>query len=144
MVPNSNKKLKTARFIESRLSGRGIFLTTQRRLIADILFSRDQHVTAEQLYSQIQSAGHKVSKATVYNTLALFSNHGLLRQINVDGSATFYDSNITHHHHFFNIDSGELLDLEENLLPEYLKDKLPLGTSLDTADLVIRIRNSHS
>ncbi len=143
MVSKSGEKQLTGRFLESKLSGHGVFLTAQRRVIAACLFSHDQHVTAEQLYDQICLAGNKVSKATVYNTLALFRRHGLLRQINVDGSATFYDSNTSHHHHFFNVDTGELVDIDGNLIPEQLKDSLPEGTSLDTIDLVIRIRNSN-
>jgi Fur family transcriptional regulator, iron response regulator len=146
MASTSSEKQQTGRDIESMLSGRGIFLTTQRRLIAEILFSCNQHVTAEQLHDQIRHAGHKVSKATVYNTLSLFSKQGLLRPINVEGSVTFYDSNTSHHHHLFNIDSGELVDMDENLLPDSqsLTGTLPVGTSLEAVDLVIRVRNNPS
>ncbi len=127
------------------LSGRGVFLTTQRRRIAEILFSCHQHVTAEQLHDQIRRSGYKVSKATVYNTLSLFSKQGLIRPINVEGAVTFYDSNTSHHHHLFNIDSGELVDVDEKLLPvsNTLNSALPAGTTLEAVDLVIRIKNRH-
>ncbi len=143
MATTGSEKQQTGQSIASKLSARRIFLTTQRRLIADQLFSRDQHITAEQLYDQIRHAGHKVSKATVYNTLALFSKEGLLRPINVEGSVTFYDSNTSRHHHLFNIDTGELVDMDSDLLPDAdsLRKALPEGASLEAVDLVIRIRN---
>ncbi len=143
MAANRSKTYQTRRFTESIITERGITLTAQRRVIAETLFSRDQHVTAEQLHDQIRLAGHKVSKATVYNTLSLFSRRGLVRPITVEGSATFYDSNTSHHHHFFNVDSGQLVDMEGDPLPQYLKDSLPAGTSLETVDLVVRIKNSN-
>ena len=116
-------------------------VTNQRRIIANSLFSRNQHVTAEQLYDQIKQSGHKVSKATIYNTLGLFTDKGLVRMIFIDAASSFYDSNISHHHHFYNVDSRELADVELDLAPDSLVSNLPPGTELETVDLVFRIRN---
>ncbi len=143
MTTNSSEKQQTRQAVEAMLSARGILPTSQRRQIAEVLFARDQHVTAEQLHDQVRHAGYRVSKATIYNTLSLFSQNGLLRPITVEGTATFYDSNTSHHHHLFNLDSGELVDLNEALLPdsETLKGSLPDGTRVAAVDLVIRIKN---
>jgi Fur family iron response transcriptional regulator len=116
-------------------------LTKPRRVIANALLAHHQHVTAEQLYDQIRQSGHKVSRATIYNTLGLFAQKGLIRPIYIDAASTFYDSNTSHHHHFYNVDSGELIDMKENMLPDTLAASLPPGTELETIDLVFRIRD---
>jgi Fur family iron response transcriptional regulator len=124
------------------LIGHNINLTKQRRIIADTLFSRHQHVTAEQLYDAVRETGARVSKATVYNTLGLFVRKGLVREIFIDSSRTFYDSNINHHHHFYNVDTGDLIDIKERLAPHFVEQELPVGTAMEKVDIVIRVRNS--
>ena len=127
--------------LTQRLLDHGVLPTTQRQIIAQVLFEKPQHCTAEQLHDQIKARGYKVSKATIYNTLGLFAQKGLVRMIYVDNATTFYDSNTSAHHHFFNTDSGEISDIEENLIHSYLEHCLPAGTRLDSVDLVVRIRN---
>ncbi|MEW8506659.1 MAG: transcriptional repressor [Candidatus Thiodiazotropha sp.] len=128
--------------INSLLSENGINLTRQRRIIADTLFARNQHVTADQLFDAVKQAGARVSKATVYNTLGLFVRKGLVREIFIDSSRTFYDSNTSHHHHFYNVDTGDLIDVKDRLAHHFINHELPEGTAMDTVDLVIRVRNS--
>ena len=99
------------------LAKRGIFVTQQRRIIAQALFARDQHLTAEQLYELVNRGPAKVAKATIYNTLSLFSEKGLVREIHVSASKTFYDSNTARHHHFYNVDTGDLIDMKERPIP---------------------------
>ena len=87
--------------------------TKQRLALAKLLFEPgDHHVTAEILFEQAQAAGVKVSLATVYNTLHQFTTAGLLREVVVNSACTYFDTNITGHHHFFFEDSGELIDID--------------------------------
>jgi len=130
-----------AEAIDSFLSDHGIFATAQRRTVARVLFSRNQHVTPEQLHELITLSGARVSKATVYNTLGVFAEKGLVREIHVSNSKTFYDSNTSRHHHFYNVDTGDLIDMKERLVPLFLQTDLPDGTVMETADLVVRVRN---
>ena len=82
-----------------------------------------------------------VSKATIYNTLGLFASKGLLREVIVDPSRVFYDSNTGHHHHFFNVDSGTLSDIQADQLPIGDLPSLPEGTEVDGVDVIVRVRN---
>lgn len=122
----------------------GVNLTKQRRIIADVLFERNQHVTADQLFDLVKQTGSRVSKATVYNTLGLFARKGLVREIFIDASRTFYDSNNSHHHHFYNVDTGDLIDIKDRLAAHFIEQDLPEGTSMDVVDLVVRVRNIKS
>jgi Fur family iron response transcriptional regulator len=119
----------------------GILPTRQRMMIAGVLFEQHCHFSADQLLRQVNVDRDRVSKATVYNTLGLFARQGLLREVIVDPSRVFYDTNIMPHHHFFNVDTGELLDIEtDNLV---IKDLpvLPEGTVADGVDVIVRVRN---
>jgi Fur family transcriptional regulator, iron response regulator len=141
MKLSSTQSVIPKRDITHRLSSRGIMLTRQRRVIADVLFARNQHITADQLFEAVNLAGGRVSKATVYNTLGLFVRKGLVRAIYIDASRTFYDSNTSHHHHFYNVDTGELTDMHEALATQLVDQDLPQGTVLELMDLVIRVKN---
>lgn len=127
--------------IEAILRDHQVYPTAQRMAIAKILFARHQHVTADQLHTRLKQGGFLVSKATVYNTLALFVENGLLFEIFIDPSCVYYDSNIAHHHHFYNVDTGELTDIAEDLAPRFNNANLPEGTQFEDVDIVIRIRN---
>lgn len=142
MIIENNDQTENRRPVETLLSEHGIFVTVQRRVIAEVLFARNQHLTAEQLYDLVKKTGAKVSRATVYNTLGLFAEKGLVREIFISATRTFYDSNTSRHHHFFNVDTGDLIDMKERLVPLFLHSDLPTGTAMDAVDLVIRVRNS--
>ena len=141
MTVSSDNQERSLQAIESSLVERGIFVTAQRRTVARVLFARNQHITPEQLHEMINQGGERVSKATVYNTLSLFAEKGLVREIHVGSSKTFYDSNTSRHHHFYNVDSGDLIDMKERLVPLFIHQDLPDGTVMETADLVVRVRN---
>src|SRR2546429_2616385 len=96
---------------EGRLSDCGIRPTAQRVRIATLLLSAPQHLSAEQILACLRAAGARVSKATVYNTLNLFAAHGLIRQLSVDGSRAWFDSNVEPHYHFHDLESGSLIDV---------------------------------
>src|SRR5215831_20228412 len=105
----------TWRDVKGRLRQVGLRPTRQRVELAWILFAKgDRHVTAEMLYEEATKAKVLVSLATVYNTLHQFTDVGLLRQVAVDGSKTYFDTNVSQHHHFFVEGENDLLDIPSN------------------------------
>jgi Fur family transcriptional regulator, iron response regulator len=129
---------------QQRLADCGIRPTAQRLRIASLLLSAPQHLSAEQILANLRSAGARVSKATVYNTLNLFASHGLIRLLSVDGSRAWFDSNVDAHYHFHDISSGALIDVP---VPEVEFSRLPPappGTEVAGIDLVIRLRKKAS
>ncbi len=107
------------------------------------MLATPQHMSADQILGELRTAGSRVSKATVYNTLNLFARHGLVREVSVDSTRQFFDSTIHPHHHFYNIDTGKLTDigideLEFSQLPE-----LPSGTEAQDVEVIVRVRNKH-
>ena len=122
------------------LEQRGIRPTAQRLRVAEILLTAPRHLTAEQILATLrESAGH-VSKATVYNTLNLFVEVGLAREIHADPERCVYDSTIAPHHHFQNVDTGEMTDIRPEDLSFASLPPLPPGTEIESVDVVIRVR----
>jgi Fur family iron response transcriptional regulator len=128
--------------IASLLKSHGILPTQQRLLIARALFGRDQHLSADQVLNRVNDDHHRVSKATVYNTLGLFARKGLVREVVVDPSRLFYDTNVTEHHHFYNIDTGELRDIKATEVQIDSLPELPEGTTAEGVNVVIRVSNA--
>lgn len=122
------------------LGRRGIQPTQQRIRIAQVLFARRQHLSADQVLALVNDGPVHVSKATVYNTLGLFAEKGLVRQVIVDPSRVFYDPNTDEHHHFYNVDTGLLTDIDADTLALAGLPELPAGTVSDGVDIIIRIR----
>ncbi|MDH5302441.1 MAG: transcriptional repressor, partial [Gammaproteobacteria bacterium] len=85
--------------------------------------------------------GYRVSKATIYNTLGLFARKGLVKERVVDPTKVYYDTKVTPHQHFYNEDSGELIDINQDL-PPLTPSQLPEGTRIDSVDVIIRLRNN--
>ncbi|MDY6978500.1 MAG: Fur family transcriptional regulator [Pseudomonadota bacterium] len=127
--------------VSGQLRAHGVTPTQQRVDIARILFARPQHMSAEQVLSVVNREGQVVSKATIYNTLNLFARKGLVREVIVDPSKVFYDSNVSDHHHFYNVDSGELMDIDSQELKLDQLPTLPDGTEADGVDIIIRVRS---
>jgi Fur family iron response transcriptional regulator len=118
-------------------------LPTQQRLqIARLLLTHDQHVSAERVLEMANARGYSVSKATVYNTLGLFAEKGIVREVIVDPARVFYDTNSTSHHHFYNVDTGELSDIDSGSLPVEQLPVVPPGTVMEGVDIVVRVRNA--
>lgn len=123
------------------LRARGISPTRQRLEIARVLFARDQHVSAERLLELVRMEGRvAVSKATVYNTLKLFARTGLVREVIVDPSRIFYDSNTSAHHHLYDTSSGELTDIAADSVHLAALPELPEGAQVEGVDVVVRVR----
>jgi len=115
-------------------------VTAQRVEVAALLLDRPQHVSADQVRRRLQDNGVGVSKATVYNTLKLFCDSGLLRTVDVDPVRQYYDSRTQPHHHFFNVDTGELTDIDPEDIDLSISAALPQGTVSDGAEVLIRVR----
>lgn len=127
--------------ILKKLSEHGVTPTPQRLEVADVLLDRPQHLSADQILERLREAGSRVSKATVYNTLKLFGERGLLRELTVDPDRRYYDSTTHPHHHFFNVRTGELSDIPEDQV-EFLKlPALPPGTEKERVEVLIRLRD---
>ncbi len=124
------------------LESAGLRPTRQRVAIANLLVGDGQHrhVTAESLFDATRDAGEKVSLATVYNTLRSFSEAGLLREILVNGTKGYFDTNTTNHPHFFREDTGELSDAPEADLKIAALPAAPAGMEISKVDVVIRLR----
>lgn len=114
--------------------------TQQRVEIAQVLLSAPQHLCADQVLAMVNRHKATVSKATVYNTLGLFARKGLVREVIVDPSKVFYDTTTHPHHHFYNVDTGELTDVEADAMLLGRMPDLPAGTEADGIDIVIRVK----
>ncbi|SPF75240.1 Peroxide-responsive repressor PerR [Aliiroseovarius pelagivivens] len=133
------------RHIETNwLSGAGLRPTRQRLALAHLLIGDGQHrhVTAESLYEATRDGAEKVSLATVYNTLRVFSDAGLLREITVNGARSYFDTNVTNHPHFFWEDTEELMDAPDEDLKIAQLPEAPAGAEISKVDVVIRLRRS--
>ena len=122
------------------LERHGVRPTTQRLRIAEMLLDQPRHVTAEQILATLRQSPGRVSKATVYNTLKLFVDHGLLRPIHVDPERCVYDSMVAPHHHFQDLDTGEMTDIPPDALRIAEMPQLPPGMELAGVEVVIRLR----
>ena len=118
----------------------GILATPQRLEIAGILLEKPQHLSAEQIIEVLRQHGSGVSKATVYNTLNLFVERGLVKECIVDPERRFYDSNTRAHHHFYDVDTGQLTDIPHELVRFAELPELPADGRMDSVEVVIRVR----
>ena len=127
--------------VKSMLRDVGLRPTRQRMALGWILFGKgDRHITAEMLYEEATKAKVPVSLATVYNALHQFTEVGLLRQVAVDGSKTYFDTNSTQHHHFFVEGENALLDIPDT---DVVVGKTPIppeGYEIARIDVVVRLR----
>ena len=123
-----------------RLRAAGLRPTRQRLALAKLLFQGgDRHVAAEELHGEALAANVRVSLATIYNTLHQFTEAGLLREIVVAGGRSYFDTNVTAHHHFFFEDSGRLEDIPGHLVTFAALPEPPEGTSVRRVDVIVRV-----
>jgi len=124
------------------LSKHGILPTQQRLEIAGVLLERPQHLSADQIIDRLRIDGSGVSKATVYNTLNLFCERGLVGECLVDPERRFYDSTTEPHHHFYNTDTGELTDIPQQEIQIAGLPDLPEDFYLEGVEVVIKGRGA--
>lgn len=127
--------------LKHRLRDVGLRPTRQRVALGWLLFGRgDRHLSAETLYEEAQKARVPVSLATVYNTLNQFTQVGLLREIAMDGSRTYFDTNISEHHHFFIEGDDYLLDIPAQQVTLGNLPTPPEGMEIARVEVVVRVR----
>jgi len=126
------------------LAGAGLRPTRQRVALATLLVGDGQHrhVTAESLFSDAQDMGERVSLATVYNTLKAFCDAGLIQEVTVDGSKSYFDTNTHDHPHFFWEGEDRLTDAPAEELQISQLPKAPDGAEVASVDVVIRLRRT--
>ena len=127
--------------IRSQFEKLDILPTPQRLEVAAILLEKPQHLSADQIIERLRTAGSSVSKATVYNTLNLFSERGLVKEVMVDPIRKFYDSTTHPHHHFYNVDSGQLADIPDSDVRFESLPELPEGTRRESVEVLIKVRD---
>ena len=128
--------------ILAKFHERGVLPTAQRIEVANVLLTKAQHLSAEQIIERLREENCTVSKATVYNTLNLFIECGLIKECLVDPERRFYDSVTEPHHHFYNVDTGELSDIPMSDIEISGLPLLPEGSELQGAELIVRVRNT--
>ncbi len=127
--------------VRSMLKSAGLRPTRQRLSLGWMLFAKgDRHVTAEMLFDEASKARVPVSLATVYNTLHQFTEAGLLREVAVDGSKTYFDTNLSDHHHFFVEGDNAVVDIPGHPLMLEKMPPAPEGYEIARVEVVVRLR----
>ena len=126
--------------LAGELQSHGLKPTEQRLRVAGILMAAPTHMTAEQILAAVRTEGERVSKATVYNTLKVLAEAGLVRQIHLDPERSVYDSTRSPHHHFHDLDTGELRDIRPDEIAFSRFPALPEGMEAESVEVVIRLR----
>ena len=130
----------TRESIAQLLRSHGINPTHQRIEIGLALFENAQHPSADDLFAMVNARHTETSKATVYNTLKLFFDKGLVRELIVDANKVFYDPNTSVHHHFYDLATGELTDIPADGVRIEGLPPLPPGTVTEGIDIIVRTR----
>jgi len=126
----------------SRLRAANLRPTRQRLALAKLLFSGPpRHVTAEALHREALANRVRVSLATVYNTLHQFTRSGLLREVVVDATRSYFDTNVSDHHHFYFEDTNRLDDIPGGEVVVSAMPAPPAGTKVKSVDIVFRIES---
>ncbi len=131
------------KYIE-KLRNSGLRPTKQRLQICEVLFDTEKtfHFTINELNQKIKDKIHnKISLATIYNTVHAFEKKGYLKQISVNSNQTYFDTNITDHHHFYNLKDGKLIDLENSDVgPINIKRKID-GKKIKSIEVLVKLED---
>ena len=128
--------------IVALLRQRGINPTPQRVMITRVLLQRGMHMSAEDVYRDVNVDNQQVSKATVYNTLGLLAERGVVREVIANPSKVFYDPNTAPHHHFYDEETEALIDIDAKDVRVVGLPPLPLGSELQGVDVIVRLRQT--
>ena len=132
---------KTSNYI-TKLRNSKLRPTKQRIKICEALFDRSEtfHFTIKDLYNLLtNNFVHKISLATVYNTVHAFKNSGYLKQVNIDSSNSYFDTNTSHHHHFFDETNNELIDLNNEDIKKIELKKIIPGKKIKSVEVLVKI-----
>ena len=131
--------------LAERLRSHGLRPTRQRMALSSMLFEgRDRHVTAELLHDEARALGFDLSLATVYNTLHQFTEAGLMRQVVVDGDKTYFDTNVSDHHHFFHEETRHLSDIPGGGIRVEGLPPAPDGAKVARVDVIVRLKGGYA
>ena len=137
--------LKNAEFID-KLRSSGLRPTKQRLKICEVLFNRDKtfHFTINDLSKIISDKlGEKISLATVYNTVHAFKNKGYLKEISINSDKSYFDTNISNHHHFFDQDTNELIDCNDEIIGNVNIKKNITGKKINSVEVLIKVASDN-
>jgi len=129
-----------------RLRSSGLRPTKQRLVICKLLFDRKDtfHFTIDKLKKKIEkNTKSKISLATVYNTVHAFKNNGYLKEISLKGNKTFFDTNTTSHHHFYDQDSGDLMDIKNEDIYISKLPTAPKGKKINGVEVTVSVANNN-
>ena len=137
--------LKNAEFID-KLRSSGLRPTKQRLKICEVLFNREKtfHFTINDLVKKIsEELNEKISLATVYNTVHAFEKKGYLKEISINSDKSYFDTNISAHHHFYDEDTHELIDCSENDIETINIKKNITGKKINSIEVLIRVASDN-
>lgn len=124
----------------AQLRHAGLRPTRQRVELGRLLFAKGhRHISAEELHAEAEAAGVSVSLATIYNALHQFTEAGMLREVAIDGARTYFDTNVSDHHHFFVEGEGRLIDMQGGVGIDLLPEP-PEGMEITAVEVVVRVR----
>ena len=125
-----------------KLRSSGLRPTKQRLKICEVLFNRDHtfHFTINDLAKNIsKELNEKISLATVYNTVHAFKKKGYLKEISINSDKSYFDTNTTNHHHFFDEDTNELIDCDDKIIETPKIKKNILGKKINSVEVLVKV-----
>ena len=137
--------LKNTEFID-KLRSSGLRPTKQRLKICEVLFNREKtfHFTINDLAKSIsEQLNEKISLATVYNTIHAFKDKGYLKEISINSDKSYFDTNITDHHHFFDEDTNELIDCNKDNIEKIYVKKNITGKKIQSIEVLIKVASDN-
>ena len=137
--------LKNSEFID-KLRSSGLRPTKQRLKICEVLFNRDKtfHFTIQDLATQIsKQLNEKISLATVYNTVHAFKDKGYLKEISINSDKSYFDTNVSNHHHFFDEDTNELIDCNDDVIEKVNIKKNLTGKKINSVEVLVKVASDN-
>ena len=137
--------LKNSEFID-KLRSSGLRPTKQRLKICEVLFNRDKtfHFTIQDLATQIsKQLNEKISLATVYNTVHAFKDRGYLKEISINRDKSYFDTNVSNHHHFFDEDTNELIDCNDDVIEKVNIKKNLTGKKINSVEVLVKVASDN-
>ena len=137
--------MKNSGFID-KLRSSGLRPTKQRLKICEVLFNRDKtfHFTIHDLATQIsKQLNEKISLATVYNTVHAFKDRGYLKEISINSDKSYFDTNVSNHHHFFDEDTNELIDCNDDVIEKVNIKKNLTGKKINSVEVLVKVASDN-